>query len=121
MRNLFFSLAIVCALLGCSKEENRGELLNSDANGFLCRQCKFKFLTSRSVYADICPSCKSADVAEVIGFFCDKDQNITLTPKAKSVNCDKCGTPLGQVRLPTAAQLIAWGAVKKTDSEVKQH
>jgi hypothetical protein len=121
MRYLFFSLAVAFALVGCSKEENRGELLNSDANGFLCRQCKFKFFTSRSIYADLCPACKSSDISEVIGFFCDKDQHLTLSPKAKSTTCEKCNNPVGQVRLPTAAQLIAWGAVKKTESDVKQH
>ena len=73
MRNLLFTLATAVALLGCSKEENRGELLNSDANGFLCRQCNLKFYTSRSIYADICPACKGADVVQVIGFFCETD------------------------------------------------
>jgi Zn finger protein HypA/HybF involved in hydrogenase expression len=107
------------AAVGCSKESQQGELLNSDANGFLCRQCNAKFFTSRSVYADHCPSCKSADVALVIGFYCDKDQHVTLTPKAKSVLCEKCNQLLGQVRLPTSAQLVAWGAVKKSEADVK--
>src|SRR3954468_3612140 len=121
MRPLFFTLAVAFALLGCSKKENRGELLNSDANGFLCRKCNLKFYTSRSIYADICPACKSSDVVQVIGFFCDKDQYLTLSPKAKSAPCEKCSNPTGQVRLPTAAQLSAWGAVKKSSSDVNQH
>jgi hypothetical protein len=121
MRNLLFTCALAFALLGCSKEENRGELLDSDANGFLCRQCNLKFYTARSIYADICPACKSTDIVQVIGFFCDKDQHVTLTPKAKSATCEKCSNPVGQVRLPTAAQLTAWGAVKKSSSDVKQH
>jgi hypothetical protein len=120
MRHLFFTLAVAFALLGCSKEESGGELLNSDANGFVCRQCKFKFYTSRSVYADLCPACKSTDVVEVIGFFCDKDQHLTLSPKAKSTTCEKCNNLVGQVRLPTSVQLAAWGAVKKSEKDVKQ-
>jgi hypothetical protein len=58
-------------------------------------------------------------VAEVIGFFCDKDQHVTLTPKAKSAICEKCNQPVGQVRLPSSAELIAWGAVKKNEEDVK--
>jgi hypothetical protein len=119
MRSFFFIFALALAIVGCSNEQTSGELLNSDANGFLCRKCNFKFFTSRSVYADFCPTCKSPEVAEVIGFFCDKDQTVTLSPKAKSAVCTKCGTQVGQVRLPSSAQFVAWGAVKKAESDVK--
>jgi hypothetical protein len=120
MRLLLLSFLCIAALLsGCSKEPAAGELLSSDANGFLCRACKAKFYTSRSVYADKCPSCKSGDVAEIIGFYCPKDQHLTLTPKAKSTKCEQCNEEIGQVKLPTSQQLIAWGATKKTESEVK--
>ncbi|MDB6058076.1 MAG: hypothetical protein JWO95_1920 [Verrucomicrobiales bacterium] len=120
MRALFVVLICFVTAFGCKKEDApQGELLNSNANGFVCRQCNTKFFTSRSVYANHCPSCKSAEVAQVIGFFCDKDQHVTLTPKAKSVLCEKCNQLIGQVRLPSAAQLTAWGAVKKSEDDVK--
>lgn len=119
MRALFLAFICLLTVFGCTKDAPQGELLNSDANGFLCRQCNAKFFTSRSVYADHCPSCKSADVAQVIGFFCDKDKHVTLTPKAKSVLCEECKQVLGQVRLPTAELLTAWGAVKKSEADVK--
>jgi hypothetical protein len=120
MRPFLLSFLCIAALIcGCSKEPVTGELLSSDANGFLCRKCNAKFYTSRSVYADKCPSCKSSDVAEVLGFLCPKDQHVTLTPKAKSTKCEKCNEETGQVKLPTSQQLIAWGAVKKSEAEVK--
>jgi hypothetical protein len=106
-------------LAGCSKEAEHGQLLNSDANGFICRQCKAKFFTARSVFADKCPSCQSPDVAEVVGFFCAKDQHLTLAPKAKFANCEKCGEATGLIRLPTSADLLAWGATKKREADVK--
>ena len=117
MRTIFTALCLAALIFGCSKNASNNGVLDSDANGFQCRQCKVKFYTARSVYADACPACKNTDLTEVVGFVCDKDQHLTIAPKAKSAPCEKCNEPVGRIKLPTSTELIAWGA--KRDSEIK--
>jgi hypothetical protein len=111
-------LGMVAALLivsGCGK--NPAEAASdSDANGYLCTKCGAKFFTSRSVFlAATCPTCKADSLVEVVGYVCEKDDHLTLKGRTDDRNgasvCEKCGAPLGGMRLPRAKDLKAWGAI----------
>ena len=117
---LLFLLAGIC-LTGCQKKPGE-EAIDSDCNGYVCRSCSVKFYTDRKVFAERCPSCKAANVASVVAFFCDKDQNSTLTARGpKTFICEKCQSPVNAIRLPGEAELRAWGASKKSKAEVAQN
>ncbi|HTD68711.1 MAG TPA: hypothetical protein VK846_19495 [Candidatus Limnocylindria bacterium] len=71
------------------------------------------------MFAAHCPACRSADLAPVIGFLCDKDGHTTITPRERdSIECEKCQARLVQIRLPHEKELRAWGAEKKNKADV---
>ena len=114
---LLLYLAII-ALAGCKKEPGLAAL-DSDANGYVCTQCGAKFYTDRKVFAEFCPNCKSTNIRPVVGYVCDKCQHVTLSTQAHtSVTCEQCQALVAASKLPSAAELAAWGAVKKTKAEV---
>lgn len=93
--------------------------LESDARGYFCPGCKTKFYTDYDVIADVCPQCKSYDIREVVGFVCAEDSQVTLAPRGRgAMPCEKCGKPSSSLKLPAESDLKAWGAVRKTKSEV---
>ncbi len=105
---------------GCRKSvaERAGE---SDANGYLCRQCDARFYTESGVFAERCPACSGLDIVPVIGFYCEIDGYTTLAARgADSVPCEKCGEKAAAIRLPHASEFAAWGAQKKSKAEVMQ-
>jgi hypothetical protein len=111
-------VALLILLAGCGKNATEQNLV-SDANGFFCRACKLKFYTEAPVFAERCPACKSSDLAAVLGFQCYKDQHLNLTPQGpKSLACEKCQAEATGIKMPSAAQLQAWGAVRKSKAEV---
>ena len=115
----FFMLGIAVLFLnGCSKS-NSGGGMDSDAMGYICRKCNAKFYTSRNVFADHCSTCQSPDIAQAVAFYCEKDKHLTVTARTKVGTCEKCNEPLTALRLPLESNLIAWGASKKTASQVK--
>lgn len=113
-------LLLCCASLGLGCRQNAGEAAgHSDANGYVCRACKAKFFTKRSVFAARCPSCRSVDLAPVVGFLCDKDGHTTLTTSRDDpVTCEQCQTRLANIRLPHEKELRAWGAEQKNKKDV---
>jgi hypothetical protein len=112
-------LAVVLALgAGCGRS-TVDQALESDAHGYSCSKCQTKFWTSRDVFADVCPQCKSFDIAEVIGFVCASDSQMTIAPRGRgSVVCSRCGKPATGLALPREKDLIAWGALRKTKADV---
>jgi DNA-directed RNA polymerase subunit RPC12/RpoP len=111
---MFFALVAVAA--GCSKVD---QALESDARGYLCGACTNRFSTPENVFADQCPRCKSGDLLEVLGYVCRHDQHVTLGPRSKgAIECGQCGRPVSSIKLPTAAELQAWGANRQSKSEV---
>lgn len=96
--------------------------LESDSNGYLCSACKVKFYTVRKVFADVCPQCKSYEIATVVGFVCPKDNHTTLAARGRGATaCEKCGARTSALRMPTESDFRAWGASKKSKAEVSQN
>jgi len=109
-------VAALVATAGCEKDAAR-EASDSDANGYLCAKCGAKLYTDRSVFlASKCPKCRQEGLVEVVGYFCAKDNHLTLMGRGEdrrgATACEKCGTPLGGMRLPREKDLQAWGATK---------
>lgn len=99
---------------GCERDVAR-EASDSDANGYLCTKCGAKFYTTRSVFlGPRCPKCQQDGLVEVVGYFCAKDNHLTLTGRGGdqrgATTCEKCGASLGGMRLPREKDLQAWGA-----------
>lgn len=109
---------MVMALVACGqkKADQSGE---TDVNSYVCRKCNLKFYTKRSVFAEHCPTCKSVEIPPVIGFVCDRDGTTTIIAKGpESISCGKCQSPVAAKKLPREKDLLAWGAVKKSEAEV---
>ncbi len=107
--------AVLVSAVGCEKDAAR-EASDSDANGYLCAKCGAKFYAARSVFlGPRCPKCQQEALVEVVGYFCAKDQHLTLKGRSDersgAATCEKCGAPLGGMRLPREKDLRAWGAV----------
>jgi len=112
---LLFSTATL-ALVGCKKDVAQ-EASDSDANGYLCLDCNAKLYTDRSVFiGPKCPKCQKDRLMEVVGYWCEKDQLLTVRSRVGdrlgSPVCDKCQSPLSAMRLPREKDLKAWGATK---------
>lgn len=90
----------------------------TNASGYQCPKCKFKFYTDSSVFPEFCPSCKADGVSGAIGYICSKDQHVTIPPPDKAPTCEQCGAALTSVKILDEADLKTWGAVKKARAEV---
>lgn len=105
-------------LMGCGKTAEDAAL-DSDANGFICLGCKTKFYTDRKVFANHCPACRKPDIQMVVGFVCAADQHVSYGPRGKgSLVCEQCGKSASGLSIPRESELKAWGAVRKSGSEV---
>jgi DNA-directed RNA polymerase subunit RPC12/RpoP len=103
---------------GCGKNEI-DRALDSDANGYLCRICKARFYTSREVFANVCPACKTTQIIQVVGFVCPDDHYVSIGPRGTgTIVCEKCNKPTSGLSIPREAELKQWGAAKKSRAEV---
>jgi Zn finger protein HypA/HybF involved in hydrogenase expression len=117
-RFIILLLAAVNLFAGCGKSDV-DRALDSDANGFLCLKCQAKFYTDRKVFPTRCPQCQNPKVELVMGFVCSDDKHITYAPQGRgSAACEQCKKPTSALSIPREAELKAWGATKKTKSEV---
>ncbi|MBI3853223.1 MAG: hypothetical protein HY298_23480 [Verrucomicrobia bacterium] len=100
---------------GCRKNIAE-EASDSDANGYMCTKCGGKFYTSRSQFLGVtCPKCKDDGLVEVVGYYCDKDNHLTLMRRNNDrggPTCEKCRAALSAMRLPREKDLKTWGAMK---------
>jgi hypothetical protein len=109
---------LLVLLAGCGKTAEDAAL-DSDANGFLCLDCKAKFYTERKVFANHCPACKQPRVELVMGFVCPGDQHTSYGPRGRGfAACEKCGKITNALVIPRKAELVGWGAQPKTAAEV---
>jgi DNA-directed RNA polymerase subunit RPC12/RpoP len=111
-------LLVVACLCGCGNREVKAAL-DSDANGYVCAKCSEKFYTDRSVFANVCPKCKQADIVQVVGYYCEQDKHATLGPRGRGGRrCEKCGqATTGQI-VPKESDYQAWGASKRSAADV---
>ena len=115
-------LLVVCVavlLLGATacKKDAALEAMESDANGYLCLKCGVKLYTERSVFiGPKCPKCQEDSLMDVVGYYCAKDQHLTIRPRRgdrKGAVCEQCQQPLANaMRSPREKDLKAWGAAK---------
>lgn len=105
-------------VVGCGKTAEDAAL-DSDANGFICTGCKTKFYTDRKVFANHCPACRKPSIEMVVGFVCSADRHVSYGPRGKgSLACEQCGKNASGLSIPRESELKAWGAVRKSGSEV---
>jgi len=109
---------LVIAVVGCGPGRD-DSALDSDANGFLCLDCKAKFYTDRRVFPNYCPACQKPQVEMVVGFECASDGHVTYAPRGRGfAACEQCGKVSNGLVLPREAELKSWGAEHKTAKEV---
>jgi len=113
-----FALALLFAGLLCSCSKQAGtEVMDSDANGYLCLKCGAKLYTPRTVFIDPkCPKCQEDTLMRVTGYYCEEDKHLTIRPQrgdTKPIVCDICQSPLANaMRMPRENELKSWGAQK---------
>jgi len=112
--SLFFLLGTFF-LQGCGQKS--AQVLDTDAHGYQCSQCKLKFYTDSTVWADFCPGCKASGPSAVSKLTCPKDGYSWILDSG-NMNCQKCGQKVESFGLPRSSELLAWGAVKKTQKDV---
>ena len=114
---LFPSLiALLTFLIGCKKEAGL-EAIETDANGYVCLKCGAKLYTDRKVFmGPKCPQCNEDTLVEVVGYYCQKDNHLTIRARRgdrQGPVCEKCQAALvNAMKDPHEKDLKAWGATK---------
>ena len=112
-------LAVLAVLFSGCGQSKIDHALDSNANGYVCLACNGKFYTERSVFADFCPQCRSAQVQQVVGFVCAADRHTTIAPRGPGfLACEQCGKTTSALSIPREKDLRAWGAAKRARREV---
>jgi DNA-directed RNA polymerase subunit RPC12/RpoP len=114
---LLLSLAALAVAATACKKDVAVDAIESDANGYLCLKCGTKLYTDRSVFiGPKCPKCGEDTLIEVVGYYCDKDQHLTIRARRGDPHgmvCERCQAPLANaMRSPREKDLKAWGASK---------
>jgi len=113
---LLFAL-VALGVVGCGKNPAMAAI-ESDAYGFQCMKCKARFFTDRkSPLGSKCPKCQQDYIEDAMGYWCEKDQHMTIRPKVSGPEgasvCEKCGAQLTNAMVsPREKDLKAWGASK---------
>jgi len=115
---LFWACLTVFALVlaGCKKDVAT-DAMETDANGYVCLKCGAKLYTDRSVFiGPKCPKCSEDKLMSVVGYYCEKDQHLTIRASRgdrQGAVCEKCNAALvNAMRSPRKKDLEAWGAAK---------
>ena len=117
-RGLLMAIVLGLIAAGCGGNP-ADQTLETDSNGYLCKECQAKFYTEREVFADACPKCRSMQLIQVVGFVCETDQQMSIGPRAGGpMRCQKCGKATSGLAIPRESDLVAWGATKQTAAEV---
>jgi hypothetical protein len=116
-RAALFCLAFLATGLTACKKEAGLEALETDANGYLCLKCGAKFYTERTVFmGSACPQCKQNTLTQTVGYYCQKDQHLTIRASEgdrQGAICEKCQAVLvNAVKAPHEKDYKAWGATK---------
>jgi DNA-directed RNA polymerase subunit RPC12/RpoP len=115
---LVLLVALVC-LTGCGKPSKPSAA--GEVTGYVCVACKAKFYVEAAVVPQFCPQCKATGIQPLVGYLCATDNHLTIsTQHSKPLRCEQCGVQTTSLRQPTAAELAAYGAVKKSSAEFKK-
>jgi DNA-directed RNA polymerase subunit RPC12/RpoP len=110
-------LGVSLVSLTACKKDPAFEAMDSDANGYMCLKCGAKLYTERSTFiGPKCPKCNEDTLIEVVGYYCQKDQYLTIRARRGDPQgpvCDKCQAPLvNAMKTQREKELKAWGATK---------
>jgi hypothetical protein len=116
-RILLPCLAALSLGLTACKKDAAYQAIETDANGYLCLKCGAKLYTDRSVFiGPKCPQCKETMLIQAVGYYCEKDQHLTIRASQgdrQGAVCERCQAPLvNAMRAPREKDLKAWGATK---------
>jgi hypothetical protein len=118
-------LALAAFLIGgCSKDAGMA-VIETDAHGYLCQQCRAKFYTERKVFLESkCPKCQQDTLSDVTGYWCEKDHHLTIRPRVSGPEgasvCETCGMHLKNAMVsPREKDLLAWGATKTAPAQAR--
>lgn len=109
--------SLLVMLSGCGKDPST-QSIETDAHGYLCLKCNAKFYTgAREFLESKCPKCQQDTLADVTGYWCEKDRHLSIRPRisgpAGASTCDQCGQTLKNAMVsPRQKDLVAWGAQK---------
>jgi DNA-directed RNA polymerase subunit RPC12/RpoP len=108
--------ALLLSLTGCKKDAGISAL-ETDANGYVCLKCGAKFYTERTVFmGSKCPQCNQTALTETVGYYCEKDQHLTIRGREgdrQGAVCEKCQAHLANaMKEPREKDYKAWGATK---------
>jgi DNA-directed RNA polymerase subunit RPC12/RpoP len=106
----------VCGLTACNREAGVSAI-ETDANGYICLKCGAKFYTERTVFmGSQCPQCKENTLTQTVGYYCEKDQHLTIRAREgdpRGAVCEKCKAHLmNAMKEPREKDYKAWGATK---------
>jgi hypothetical protein len=115
--NVCLWLALASLVLVSCKKDPALAAMESDANGYLCLKCGAKMYTDRAVFiGPKCPKCNEDSLMPVVGYYCEKDQYLTIRASRGDRHgavCEKCqGSLANAMRSPREKDLKAWGATK---------
>lgn len=110
-------LSILFVGLTACKNDAGISALETDANGYVCLKCGAKFYSERTVFmGSQCPQCKENTLTQTVGYYCEKDQHLTIRAREgdrQGAVCDKCHAHLvNAMKEPREKDYKAWGATK---------
>jgi len=113
---VFYLAVLVFSLTACKKDSGMAAI-ETDANGYLCLKCGAKFYTERTVFmGSKCPQCNQDTLTQTVGYYCDKDQHLTIRAAEgdrQGPICEKCQAHLvNAMQSPREKDYKAWGATK---------
>jgi DNA-directed RNA polymerase subunit RPC12/RpoP len=116
-RTAAFCLAVLVASLTACRKDAGVAAIETDANGYLCLKCGAKFYTERTVFmGPKCPQCNQNTLTQTVGYYCDKDQHLTIRASEgdrQGAVCEKCQARLvNAMKSPRERDYKAWGATK---------
>ena len=109
--------AILCSgLMSCKKDEALNAI-DTDAHDYVCLKCGAKLYTDRKVFlGPKCPQCNQDKLVETVGYYCEKDQHLTIRAREgdrEGAVCEKCQAHLmNAMKEPREKDYKAWGASK---------
>jgi transcription initiation factor IIE alpha subunit len=109
-------MALLAGVTAC-KKDGAMDAIETDANGYVCLKCGAKLYTDRSIFiGPKCPQCNEDSLMSVVGYYCEKDQHLTIRASRGDRHgavCERCNTPLvNAMRSPREKDLKAWNATK---------